>query len=282
MSITVIEDFEKDLLNILQTELNDDASTDINELLIKFYNKFNNEIPLKKYKILKSKEFMQNNHTSLYQYQTILQEIENELSSGNSILYRQTNRFKKPAYVDKFNAYLGVHHLHLGKKNERTSYLLFLMFNDDTAYFIDVAPHNFSNLDILEIIHSNWPEIIERFRVHNIKNLAYDIDAIVFQKFMKLNINTLAKTKDGTIYNLWIGGGVSTNGSSMQAVRQSINFMKQLKKLRKYFADNKEDIITNIFNQTKIKYNTLRLKLIKNNGYFSIIHEKSGLLFIFF
>lgn len=73
----------------------------------------------------------------------------------------------------------GIHHLHLNiSKNSPTNYftnrsdtLVFVKFTADTAYFIDIQPHNekylWSKKSLISIIQNNWNEIISDKEIEN-------------------------------------------------------------------------------------------------------------------
>ena len=73
----------------------------------------------------------------------------------------------------------GVHHLHLGTapyfKNrsyvERTGRLLVALITDDGFYAINVYPHrdHWESPSILESLHRNWPQVINRYQIKGIQ-----------------------------------------------------------------------------------------------------------------
>ena len=74
----------------------------------------------------------------------------------------------------------GMHHFHLGRETgkdgfvKRSKHLLFAIVAPTDAYFVDVRPHppkdgiGWVSQELLEIVHSNWPELIEEKVLHGV------------------------------------------------------------------------------------------------------------------
>ncbi len=73
----------------------------------------------------------------------------------------------------------GVQHFHLGLTIassgfvERTDHVLLARITGDSAYFVDVVKHPvggeaWAQCRALNIVHSNWPETLERCRAHGV------------------------------------------------------------------------------------------------------------------
>ena len=74
----------------------------------------------------------------------------------------------------------GMHHFHLGRETgkdgfvNRSRHLLFAIVAPTDAYFVDVRPHPTSggigwlSQELLRIVHSNWPELIEASVLHGV------------------------------------------------------------------------------------------------------------------
>ena len=71
-----------------------------------------------------------------------------------------------------------MHHLHLSRKDDgdgfvkRSDWLLFVIVADQEVFFVDVRPHEdpekfqWVRQDLLDIVHSNWPELAESRVLH--------------------------------------------------------------------------------------------------------------------
>ena len=117
----------------------------------------------------------------------------------------------------------GMHHLHLSKKVEasgfvkRSDYLLFAIITQENAYFVDVRPHRnpeqlqWVRQDLLRIVHSNWPELIEPNVLRGVKG-----DVLTDEQKKELrrkNSNHVAELGGNAVAPL--GGGTMGDGSSL-------------------------------------------------------------------
>ncbi len=119
----------------------------------------------------------------------------------------------------------GVQHFHLGRLAdasnpayvERTGPLLYALVNDQAFCAINVYSHqSFEDAGVLEIIHSNWPDLISRYRVRGVT--AGSWNAAEKRAFRKKNGNVHTAVADRTVY-MPISGGVMASGVSTEAVR---------------------------------------------------------------
>jgi hypothetical protein len=89
--------------------------------------------------------------------------------------------------------------------------------NDQTFCAINLYSHqDFEDTSVLEIIHSNWPDLISRYRVRGVT--AGSWSAAEKRAFRMKNGNVLTAVADGTVY-MPISGGVMASGVSAEAVR---------------------------------------------------------------
>src|SRR5262249_60253000 len=102
--------------------------------------------------------------------------VEIELAAGADPTPRLSRKLLKRGFNDKMLNDWGIHHLHLGLSMEpegrfitRTGDVLFVLFRDDDAYLIDVREHGaWCDGDLVEIVHTNWPETIRQFRLEGV------------------------------------------------------------------------------------------------------------------
>ncbi len=141
---------------------------------------------------------------------------------------RLSRGLKVRQYNDKMLHDWGIYHLHLGAAlegdgfMERSGNLLFVMCRPDDLYLLDVRPHRHDGAgvwvddDLVDIIHSNWPEAIARFRFDALRSahaLTREQRALLRSK----NGNAGVYTRDGTFY-AGIGGGLVGSGSNIRAI----------------------------------------------------------------
>ena len=110
----------------------------------------------------------------------------------------------------------GVHHFHLGTtfypKNpayaDRTGPLLYAIVGNEAFYAINVYDHySFENIDVLESIHRNWPEMISHYRAKGVTGGAWNKEQR--RALRRKNANVSVTTSDGTVY-MPISSGVAS------------------------------------------------------------------------
>ena len=137
----------------------------------------------------------------------------------------------------------GIHHLHLSKEVEesgfvkRSDYLLFAIVTQEDAYFVDVRLHpkpddlGWVQQDLLEIVHSNWPELVESRALRGVKGTTITDEEK--QELRRKNCNHVAQVGDYAIAP--IGGGTMANGSSSLCQWLSLKLMQEIKQNQRYF-----------------------------------------------
>ena len=93
--------------------------------------------------------------------------------SGGSVMPHLTDRVNHTEKSDWLLWDYAIHHLHLSRNIrengfvERSGWLLFAIVADQDVFFVDVRPHRQTDglqwvrQDLLDIVHSNWPELTE-------------------------------------------------------------------------------------------------------------------------
>ena len=139
----------------------------------------------------------------------------------------------------------GMHHFHLSRRLdpsvgfvERSDYLLFAIIADDAAYFVDVRKHHdpeglgWVRQDLLGIVHSNWPALIESHELRGVTG-----DTLTDQKkrvLRKRNVNHVSKFGGKAI--MPIGWGVMANGSSAWCRTWGLKLMHEIKQHERYLG----------------------------------------------
>ena len=139
----------------------------------------------------------------------------------------------------------GMHHFHLcrrlddsGRFVERSDYLLFAIIADDAAYFVDVREHHdpeglgWVRQDLLRIVHSNWPRLVERHELRGVKG-----DRLTDQEkqlLRKHNLNHVTAFGGNAIGP--IGWGVATNGSSIWCRVWGDKLIHEIKRHEEYLG----------------------------------------------
>jgi hypothetical protein len=135
-----------------------------------------------------------------------------------------------------------VHHFHLGIGPDpkhpsyvaRTELLVFALVDDNTFCAINVCPHRTSWEDtgILESIHRNWPDIINKYRRNAVT--AETLDKAQRKTIRRKNVNVLTSAADGTVY-IPIGGGVTCSGAKFASIQRADYWHAEIHSLQARF-----------------------------------------------
>lgn len=171
--------------------------------------------------------------------------FEEKLRNGEDLLPNMSKTLTKVEFQDKMLYAWHIHHFHLGTTIEsdhfvsRTGDVLYAIIKDDCAYFIKIMPHgHWSDKELLEIVHQNWPKIIEKYKKEGEPRVSlgsHDIKVL-----RKGSINTVVTMDDHTVYsgNTY---GFTISGDSLEARSNTNKLISCIRKLEKatkqHFAD---------------------------------------------
>lgn len=147
--------------------------------------------------------------------------LEQKIINGEDLTPHLSKLIDKAEDNDLMLNDWGIHHLHLGTILEgdyikRTGPLLFGFVTQNNFYAVNVYAHGaWTKSDIIEIIHRNWPELLDSKKV-NALDIAVNPSDQVRKVFRNKHINSMIKVSDGTIYAP-PGGGMMTNGGSLNS-----------------------------------------------------------------
>ena len=148
----------------------------------------------------------------------------------------------------------GMHHLHLSRNPNdqefvpRSRYLLFAVVAESDVFFVDVRPHRdreglqWSRQDLLEIVHSNWPEITTSHVLHGSKG----------DRMTDLQRNELRRKHLNVVTALGgkaiapIGWGTTGDGHSVWCRVWGYRLLHELKIHRVYFEDQPSELRTGL------------------------------------
>ena len=255
-------DFRSDLENIITKQFDEagvhyDKHADIRELTVRYMESLNRRIVLTPRQVLFSEEI----HDSLGELRRKA-DIENEedaaeawtatffirwlLSEGgnvNGFLTKGIEHATGNRRKDKPLWDFGMHHFHLSKQFEatgfvvRSNYLLFAIVTPSSAYFVDIKPHtdpeNFQwvRQNLLEIVNSDWPEIVESRIPRGVEGTTLTDEELY--ELRRKNLNHAPKLGGNTIMPL--GGGMMANGSSTMCRFNAMEILHEIKRHQDFF-----------------------------------------------
>lgn len=167
-----------------------------------------------------------------------------------SIRNRRDEKRNPKMRNDLFFSDWGLHHFHLGadlantkKRVMRTRRVLIAYLSHDDAYLLDVVPHGKGFHDAwgrkvyLEILHNNWPEVLERYELRGILPPRKK-DEPLAHEYIQLRESGISPmiAINGKVF-MGPGLGVATDGSSTRAVQLADRIRDELHMGEKLFRE---------------------------------------------
>ncbi|HHG3488238.1 TPA: hypothetical protein ACPVZC_004440 [Vibrio parahaemolyticus] len=262
------------LVNYWNYDINEVNKIDDEELPIHYFNAEQRRVETRKRKIILSDVF-----NCPDKYDSGWDLLKEKIESGADLTPHLS---KLVSLVDKKDPMLNdwkIHHFHLGTELKgdyinRTGPLVFAYVTDDEIYIVNVFSHGqWENTDIIEIIHRNWPHLIEQFKVEGIKHLAYEPSIKDRKQLRKIHTNSFVTVSDGTIYAP-IGGGSSSTGFNIKSSMSLIRQKKLLTDLEIMLDNNINNIIPQLLNEGYDGVSDLDVKLvIEGREYHAVFHQ---------
>ena len=191
----------------------------------------------------------------------------------NSFLHKAINHATGRRSRDGLLWDFGMHHFHLSRTFEasgfvkRADYLLFAVVTQEDAYFVDVRRHPDPNdpddvgwveQDLVKIVYSNWPQLIESNIVRGVKG---DVLADKEKKALRnSNINHIAAIDGKAIGPL--GGGTSFDGSSVQCRMFAMHLLSNLRQLQNYIDRHQIELRTHLEGEGRKIAGKIEFKLV--------------------
>lgn len=171
--------------------------------------------------------------------------IRHLLVEGQNVTRFLSERVDDPEFSDGLLWDFGMHHFHLSRKLkkpeskfvERSDYLLFAIITQEDAFFVDVRPHRdpeqlgWVRQDLLSIVHSNWPKLIESKMLRGVKGTVLTDQEK--RELRRKNTNHAAQLGDNAIAP--IGGGTMADGSSLLCQWWGLKLLHEIKQHQCYF-----------------------------------------------
>lgn len=216
------------------------------EVSIIYFNWKRRVVDIKKRKVNISKELR-----CPKKYRHAFREIISKIERGFDITPHLSKLIKDVKYKDLLLNDWGIHHLHLSKKFtedsskkfvDRTKEVLFVKFDQENAYFIQILDHkSFSDQELVRIMHRNWPEMMKRYRMNGFQ-LEHPLTNENIHELRKLGGNTFIEVEPGVAY-MPPGMGLTSARTSVEATRNSQYYMNNLSMFELHIRKNIGSII---------------------------------------
>ncbi|WP_147456097.1 hypothetical protein [Leptospira stimsonii] len=245
----------------------------LEKTLLLYLNSISKLVSAKPRNIQPSKEFSDKRSRLNSEDQIAISEILEKIKSGNDFEGHLSQKAFNPEDNDLLLNDWKINHLHISNKKKSASdffyelanLLLFIFFSPECAYLIDIRPHKeryvFAKKELIKILYSNWPEILEPYRLWGVGPDSLNLNEENRQKFRNLGLNRMITIED-KVY-VPIGGGISSNGTNIMDVFEVDRILDQLPLIEKHFQDTNFEEIKNAFKANKIQIPpTIDLRLV--------------------
>lgn len=147
-----------------------DDTLDFHLLLIDYFEILRKHIAPKKRRVYISKELKRKMRSPEFSiWNNRLDEIKEKFENGEDMNLFLSKRADVNGFKDRLLTCWKMYHIHFYPEKKSGDMLLFAIITDYNVYMIDVLPHNkkyvFSTFQLLNIVHSNWREILEPYRL---------------------------------------------------------------------------------------------------------------------
>lgn len=218
---------------------------DLENLLWHFFTVCGRRIEQKKWNVYVSKELKVKPEFQL------IQGIVKKLKSGdnvNDLISNKVRRLnqRKDANTDLLLYEWGIFHLHLSPG--RSDELLLVYFTEDSALLIDILMHEnkkvgnvtWTNTNLIQIIHDNWPEAISIFRYQE-NSETQQITIEQRRTLRQKAANTTVVLSDGTEY-LPPEWGFTFSKHTVKSIIQSDMILDYVEYIEAVIKENEEVI----------------------------------------
>lgn len=202
--------------------------------------------------------------------------IDNKIRKGEDITYHMSKKVLEPVYNDLLLNTWVIQHFHLSttkKRNnqkfyDRSDYLLFAVFSDNCAFFIDVQKHKenqvFSKQEYLKTLFESWPELLDEYDLNknhenSIRTNDYSDEEIEQLTKKGYSIGML-NVGDKTIFTPGIG--ITTSGHNIHTIRRADYLYRYLHQTYESIRLNEQLIFKKISLDSNISSLNIRLKMV--------------------
>lgn len=258
-------------------------NVDLERALYQYFNLKKRTIKRQSRNIHKSKEF-----SCPKGYEKALAEFELRIENGDNLNLFLSDKLKEANYNDGLLNDWNIYHFHLTKQfrddgwAKRSEFLLFAYITEADVYMLQIYKHKekylFSKSELVEIIYNNWPELIEKNHIKDIKP-SISISDKEYSELRKANISTLVNLKNEKAFG-FIGGGYMSDGSSTEAVSAADYWHNLLKNIEGIIIENMELLSNLIIKETGNKTSSFRLQLlwVENDTEFTLYEHNNKVI----
>jgi hypothetical protein len=195
-----------------------------------------------------------------------------KVANGDPLRPHQSKLAANADYNDGLLNDWGIDHFHLGTTLradgwiERSGPLLYALVTESDFYCIAVQAHGaWTQQQMIETIHANWPSSIAASRMQGVVDLVHVPTDADVKTLRSSQINTFLKMADGTIYGP-PGLGYSLSGVSTAAALKTTRMVRDCRDLEAAVREQMEGDVGDMVRQTRVKDDDVEFHLMYDNG----------------
>ncbi len=194
---------------------------------------------------------------------------------------------------DQFHATWKMFHLHMNSKRtkhhyfmDRSDKLLMIFIHEETVYFLDVRNHKetdeknginvvWSRQELLHTLTKEFPEVMELYKLNGILPPKEE------EALTDTQLETLKRSGVNPMYSSGglviapMGGGIATNGSSVEVTMHSDQIRRMISDWEKHLSDRHDEIIKD-FERHGLIVTDFAFRLSHDEGGLFVYDEKTG------
>lgn len=208
------------------------------QIMLKYFNIQKKMVTVKPRDVYQSNELICPTHLV-----ERFEEIKKGLRDGEDINGYLSLTAYKPNKNDHLLYEWGVHHLHFDcskqpsfSRKDRSPELLFVFFRNNAVYLLAIQDHSsFYNTELLEILDSNWPSLIEDSCIGSNAESFCDVPTETRRDSRKAGINTAVILKNGKVLMpLPMEDGITSSGDSVYASHKVVEIQHYFDKVANF------------------------------------------------
>ena len=244
---------------------------DLPHLLIKLYTFLNKYIAPQVRRVSYSKELISKVSTLPEATQQALSKMEQWVSIGVDVNAFQSRGLYGEGSRDYQNAFYEMVHLHLSAKKDDVTpvlvkgrfakpsdYLLFAIFKQGEAFFVDVVQHpqalskknprviTWTTSDLLKILEKNWPSLVEPMRIPGLSGSNSKGEGIKLtdEDVAELTVNGVSTFIEGNHGIYMPKMGIASSGDNTMAVISAQKEIRNAFISQEHFTKHEDEIRT--------------------------------------
>lgn len=283
LELAFLENLREILIDSLRAQgITVGADTSVDEAAKTFFNHAHRSVEPRPRRVHRSRELDQR-HVE-HDHADVIDAIEASAIRGDDLRPHLSRQTARPMATDDLRNDWGLLHFHLGSTTPehdgyvtRSGPLLFVFVCADDLFMVDVLDHGeWANDDLIEIIHSNWPETLAQFRMAMPPSPRRPTPE-ERTAARRAGITMPAQMRDGTVYYP-PGGGQATNRTATRMRSDADWLFRHVRGIARWCCHNEGRIRTALAEDGVDAPDPMQLGLVRLEHEFAVIEATTGTL----